>query len=169
MMSNTNTISHQPQILLAPYRNGVIMLILLSTLGWANPNCSLESCTENDNHPTELSVQEKPLKPCSTNPMTGFYRDSYCRTGANDRGIHVVCATMNQEFLSFTKSKGNDLSSPAPQYGFPGLKVGDQWCLCAARWKEAQQAGKAPKVVLEATSKAALRITPLSLLKQHIQ
>ena len=169
MMSNTNTISQQLKILLAPYRNGVIMLILLGTLVWANPNCSLASCTEKENHPTELSVQEKPLKPCSTDPMTGFYRDSYCRTGAKDRGIHVVCATMNQEFLSFTKSKGNDLSSPAPQYGFPGLKVGDQWCLCAARWQEAQQAGKAPKVVLEATSKAALKITPLPLLKQYVQ
>ena len=154
---------------LALYLDGATMLFLLSALGFANPNCSLESCSEKDNHPTELSVQKKPLQPCSTDPVTGFYRDSYCRTGANDRGIHVVCATMNQEFLSFTKSKGNDLSSPAPQYGFPGLKVGDRWCLCAARWKEAQQAGKAPTVVLESTSAAALKITPLSLLKQHIK
>ena len=154
---------------LALYLDGAAMLFLLSTFGYANPNCSLESCSEKDNHPTELSVQKKPLKPCSTDPMTGFYRDSYCRTGANDRGIHVVCATMNQEFLSFTKSKGNDLSSPAPQYGFPGLKVGDRWCLCAARWKEAQQAGKAPTVVLESTSASALKITPLSLLRQHVK
>ena len=145
------------------------MLILLCALVWANPNCSLDSCTGEDNHPTELSVNQQPLKPCSTDPMTGFYRDSYCRTGANDRGVHVVCATMNQGFLAFTKSKGNDLSSPAPQYGFPGLKVGDRWCLCAARWKEAQQAGKAPTVVLESTSKAALKITPLSLLQSHTQ
>lgn len=168
-MSNTNTISHLFETLLALYRNGESMLILLSVMGWANPNCSLESCMEEDNHPTEFSVQAKPLKPCSTEPMTGFYRDSYCRTGTNDRGVHVVCATMNQAFLAFTKSKGNDLSSPAPQYGFPGLKVGDRWCLCAARWKEAQEAGKAPTVVLEATSNAALKITPLSLLQQHAQ
>ena len=145
------------------------MLILLSTFGWADQNCSLASCKEPSNPTTELSVQDTPLRPCSTDPMTGFFRDSFCRTGSKDRGIHVVCATMNEAFLSFTKSKGNDLSHPAPQYGFPGLKVGDRWCLCAARWKEAQQAGKAPKVILESTSKAALNIIPRSLLDQHVE
>lgn len=143
------------------------MLVFLFSMSFANPNCSLESCPKEDLTPQESSVLSKPLQPCSTAPMTGFYRDSYCRTGANDRGIHVVCATMNKEFLSFTQEKGNDLSTPAPQYGFPGLKVGDNWCLCAARWKEAQEAGKAPSVILSSTSKAALRIIPFETLTHH--
>ena len=143
------------------------MLILLTKLLWADPNCSLATCPDEEVSTPELSVADQPLQPCSANPMTGFYRDSYCRTGPEDRGIHVVCATMNQAFLTYTKSRGNDLSSPAPRYGFPGLKEGDKWCLCAGRWKEAQQAGKAPPVILESTSKAALRTLELSTLKLH--
>ena len=146
---------------------GDAMFIFLYPLAFAGPNCSLETCPEEAEQKNELSVLSQPLQSCSSNPMTGFYRDSYCRTGNEDRGVHVVCATMTQEFLSYTKSKGNDLSTPAPRYGFPGLKVGDKWCLCARRWKEAQQAGKAPLVMLEATSKAALRILSLSDLKEH--
>lgn len=96
------------------------------------------------------------LKTCCTDPMTGFYRDGKCNTGPSDYGTHVVCAEMTQAFLEFTKSKGNDLSTPIPEYNFPGLKPGDKWCLCALRWREAQQAGKAPKVVLESTHKKAL-------------
>lgn len=88
---------------------------------------------------------------CCTSPMTGFYRDGYCQTGPTDTGRHVVCAIMTEEFLTFTKSKGNDLSTPRPEYQFPGLKPGDGWCLCALRWKEAYQAGVAPSVKLEAT------------------
>ncbi|MEM8583071.1 MAG: DUF2237 domain-containing protein [Bacteroidota bacterium] len=104
---------------------------------------------------------------CSTNPMTGFYRDGCCRTGEEDRGTHVVCARMTEAFLTFTKSRGNDLSTPNPRYRFPGLKPGDQWCLCALRWREAYEAGVAPPVVLEATHEKALRYVSLEALKAH--
>ena len=144
-----------------------MILSFFYQIALAGPNCSLENCPEEEEQKSELSVSNQPLQSCSTDPMTGFYRDSYCRTGSEDRGIHVVCATMTQDFLSYTKSKGNDLSTPAPRYGFPGLKVGDRWCLCARRWEEAQNAGKAPLVILEATSKAALRTLSISLLKKH--
>lgn len=97
------------------------------------------------------------LQACCFQPKTGFYRDGYCHTGPTDSGRHVVCAEMTQEFLDFTKSRGNDLCTPFPQFDFPGLKVGDRWCLCALRWKEAFDAGKAPKVILESTNEAALR------------
>ncbi|MEM9895034.1 MAG: DUF2237 domain-containing protein [Bacteroidota bacterium] len=96
------------------------------------------------------------LIPCSTNPMTGFFRDGCCKTGAFDTGTHTVCAIMTEEFLSFTKSKGNDLTSPIAAYDFPGLKPGDHWCLCVNRWKEALDAGVAPKLVLEATNERTL-------------
>lgn len=106
------------------------------------------------------------LKSCCTNPMTGFYRDGFCKTGPNDYGVHVVCAQVTSEFLSYTKSRGNDLSSPVGTH-FPGLKPGDKWCLCASRWLEAYHAGKAPKVVLESTHEKALSIIPLEILKTH--
>ncbi len=93
---------------------------------------------------------------CCTDPMAGFYRDGYCRTGPMDSGRHVVCAIMTEDFLQYTKSKGNDLSTPIPQYDFPGLKAGDAWCLCALRWKEAFDAGVAPQVKLEATDASVL-------------
>ena len=98
------------------------------------------------------NVFGSPLEPCCYEPLTGYFRDGFCRTDATDRGTHVVCARMTKEFLAFSKSKGNDLSTPRPIYQFPGLKPGDQWCLCATRWKEAMLAGAAPKVVLEATN-----------------
>ena len=98
----------------------------------------------------------EPLKACCTDPMTGFYRDGLCRTDQFDQGSHTVCALVTIEFLEFSKSKGNDLSTPRPEYDFPGLKPGDKWCLCALRWKEAYQAGFAPKVDLEATNEKAL-------------
>jgi uncharacterized protein len=98
----------------------------------------------------------EPLKACCTDPMTGFYRDGLCRTDQFDQGSHTVCALVTREFLEFSKSKGNDLSTPRPEYDFPGLKPGDKWCLCALRWKEAYQAGFAPKVDLEATNEKAL-------------
>ena len=139
----------------------------------ADENCLLESCTaaEEPLQPTSYSVLNKTLQSCSSDPVTGFFRDSYCRTDTQDRGVHVVCATMTEEFLQYTKSKGNDLSSPAPQYGFVGLQKGDRWCLCAARWYEAYLAGAAPPVHLEATDKKALQIVPQSVLteKQHRQ
>lgn len=107
------------------------------------------------------------LAECGRDPLTGFYRTGYCETGPGDSGVHVVCAEVTEEFLSFTKSKGNDLSTPAPQFGFPGLKPGDRWCLCASRWAEAERAGKAPKVVLEATHAKAVEIVPLEALLRH--
>lgn len=91
------------------------------------------------------------LKTCCDAPMTGYYRDGKCNTGAGDYGAHVVCAQLTEEFLHFTKSKGNDLSTPVPEFNFPGLKPGDRWCLCASRWKEASDAGFAPPIILQST------------------
>lgn len=107
------------------------------------------------------------LKPCSLDPLTGFFRDGCCETGPTDRGRHIVCAVMTEEFLAFSKAQGNDLSSPAPHYGFAGLKPGDQWCLCLERRKEAHRAGKAPKVILAATHQIALERIPLETLKPY--
>ncbi|WP_245704923.1 DUF2237 family protein [Belnapia rosea] len=108
-----------------------------------------------------------PLLPCSVAPLTGFYRDGCCNTGIEDRGLHTVCVQVTAEFLAFSRSCGNDLSTPVPQYGFPGLRPGDRWCLCAARWEQARQAGVAPRVLLEATHVAALEICALDDLKAH--
>ena len=105
------------------------------------------------------------LQVCCTNPLTGFFRDGYCRTGADDLGRHVVCAIMTSAFLEFTRSKGNDLSTPIPAYNFPGLKPGDKWCLCALRWKEAFDAGVAPPIFPEATHIRALDYIPLEILQ----
>jgi len=99
--------------------------------------------------------------------MTGFYRNGKCETGNKDLGRHVVCAQVTQEFLEFTQAQGNDLSTPLPLYGFPGLKEGDRWCLCASRWKEALDAGVAPPVILWATHEAALKYVSLKDLKKH--
>ena len=108
------------------------------------------------------------LEICCTSPMTGFYRDGYCATGPSDHGRHVVCAVMTQAFLDYTKAQGNDLCTARPEYQFPGLKAGDKWCLCAVRWKEALEAGVAPKVILEATHAKALTIVSLEDLKAHV-
>jgi uncharacterized protein (DUF2237 family) len=106
------------------------------------------------------------LEPCSTDPMTGFFRDGCCNTSPQDVGSHTVCVVMTAEFLAFSKSCGNDLSTPAPHFGFPGLKPEDRWCLCAPRWREALQAGKAPFVVLRATHEGALGYCRLADLKR---
>lgn len=98
---------------------------------------------------------------CSTEPMTGFYRDGCCNSDEEDAGIHSVCVVLTDEFLAFSKLRGNDLSTPRPEYMFPGLKAGDRWCLCAARWVEAYRAGCAPKVVLEATHERTLELVEL--------
>ncbi len=107
------------------------------------------------------------LVDCSTNPLTGFFRDGCCRTGAEDVGVHVVCVRATGEFLEFSRSRGNDLSTPRPALSFPGLKPGDQWCLCASRWGEALDAGVAPPVVLEATHVSALEFANLADLRAH--
>lgn len=107
------------------------------------------------------------LAPCSTNPLTGFFRDGQCNTCAEDRGSHTVCAVMTAEFLAFSKYVGNDLSTPRPEFDFSGLKPGDHWCLCAARFLQAHDEGCAPKVDLSATHEMALDIVPLDVLEQH--
>jgi len=107
------------------------------------------------------------LQCCCTNPLTGFYRDGYCRTGADDFGLHTVCAVITEPFLQFSQSRGNDLTTPRPEYEFPGLKAGDRWCLCVERWLEAFEAGCAPSVVLEASHISALEFVDLKHLKAH--
>jgi uncharacterized protein (DUF2237 family) len=115
----------------------------------------------------QRNVLGAPLTECGLRPVTGFFRDGCCNTGPEDRGLHTVCAVMTDEFLRFSKEHGNDLSTPVPEFGFPGLKAGDRWCLCAARWCEALEAGKAPRVVLGATNEATLEIVDLADLKAH--
>jgi len=107
------------------------------------------------------NVLGRPLAVCSGKPLAGFYRDGCCNTGEEDLGSHTVCAEMTTAFLAYTKMQGNDLSRPRPEFGFPGLKVGDRWCVCAARWKEALDVGLAPPVDLEATHEAALNVVSL--------
>jgi len=113
-----------------------------------------------------LNVLGDPLVPCSYDPLTGFYRDGCCNTDAHDHGSHVVCAKMTQDFLAFSRSRGNDLVTPMPEYRFAGLKPGDRWCLCALRWLEAFQAGVAPHVVLESTHQKALEYVTLEQLRE---
>ncbi|WP_422033231.1 DUF2237 family protein [Roseovarius sp.] len=108
------------------------------------------------------------LAHCSDDPVTGFFRDGHCNTCAEDHGSHTVCALMTAEFLAYSKYVGNDLSTPRPEFGFAGLKPGDQWCLCAARFLQAHDEGCAPQVRLEATHERALDIVPLEVLKQHV-
>ena len=107
------------------------------------------------------------LIPCSMEPLTGFYRDGHCQVGPEDHGCHAVCCEVNEQVLEFSKSRGNDLSTPMPMYGFPGLKPGDRWCVCAGRWKEALDEGFACPVVLEATSEAALQYVSRSILEEY--
>ena len=128
---------------------------------------SVRDLIQGEGNESARNVLGGPLQPCSFDPNTGFFRDGHCHTCAQDHGSHTVCAVMTAEFLAFSKSRGNDLSSPMPQFEFPGLKAGDHWCLCAGRWLEAYEAGKAPKVNLEATNEAALAIVPLEALHEH--
>ena len=113
------------------------------------------------------SVLGENLALCCSSPVTGFYRDGFCQTGAQDLGVHVICAQVTDEFLDYSKAQGNDLRTPAPMFNFVGLKAGDRWCLCASRWKEALDAGVAPPVDLAATHEAALKIVSLDELKKH--
>ena len=114
-----------------------------------------------------VNVFGGPLAPCSTDPVTGFFRDGHCNTCAADRGSHTVCAVMTAEFLALSKYLGNDLSTPRPEFRFPGLKPGDHWCLCAARFLQAHDEGAAPQVNLAATHRSALEIVPLEVLERH--
>lgn len=119
----------------------------------------------NGHRPKPKNVLGGDLQVCCTSPMTGFYRDGTCRTGADDTGRHTVCAEVTEQFLEFSMARGNDLVTPHPEWNFPGLKPGDKWCVCVLRWKEAYEAGVAPPVVLEATNEAALRVVTLEELK----
>jgi len=112
----------------------------------------------------DVNVVGGALLPCSTEPLTGFFRDGCCATGEEDLGSHTVCAVMTEEFLAFSRQAGNDLSTPRPEWGFAGLEPGDRWCVCAARWLEAHQAGHAPPVVLGATHARALEVVPIEAL-----
>lgn len=116
---------------------------------------------------TARNVLGQELMPCSNAPLTGFYRNGCCETGPDDTGLHTVCAVMTAAFLAFSRSVGNDLSTPRPDFNFPGLRPGDRWCLCAPRWKEALDAGAAPGVVLEATHEETLAIVTLDVLRAH--
>jgi uncharacterized protein (DUF2237 family) len=115
----------------------------------------------------QKNVFGEPLQTCSDRPLTGFFRTGCCHTGPEDLGMHTVCVQVTADFLAFSKSRGNDLSTPQPDFGFPGLQPGDRWCLCAARWLEALEAGSAPRVVLGATHEATLEIVDLDDLKRH--
>lgn len=115
----------------------------------------------------DVNVLGGTLEPCSRSPMTGFFRNGCCSTGPLDQGMHVVCVQVTQEFLAYSLSAGNDLSTPHPEWEFPGLKEGDRWCLCALRWREALHAGVAPKVYLQSTHQAVLRVVSLSDLQKY--
>jgi uncharacterized protein (DUF2237 family) len=120
----------------------------------------------NDNG-KQRNVRGGRLQACSRDPLTGFYRNGKCESGPDDLGCHAVCAVMTAEFLAFSKERGNDLSTPRPEFGFEGLQPGDRWCLCAPRWREALEAGMAPAVVLEATGEAALQYVSRSILEEY--
>jgi uncharacterized protein (DUF2237 family) len=115
----------------------------------------------------QRNVFGEPLVSCSERPLTGFYRSGCCHTGPEDLGLHTVCVEVTAEFLAFSKDRGNDLSTPRPEFGFPGLEPGDRWCLCAARWREAFEAGRAPRVILSATHEATLELVELGDLKRY--
>lgn len=106
------------------------------------------------------------LEVCSEKPLTGFFRDGCCNTGEQDAGSHTVCVQVTKDFLEFSRFRGNDLSTPRPEFGFPGLKAGDRWCLCAERWREAHAAGMAPRIFLRSTHKRALDVVPIEVMKQ---
>jgi uncharacterized protein (DUF2237 family) len=116
--------------------------------------------------PQQKNVLGQPLEPCGMDPLTGFYRDGCCTTGPDDLGVHTVCCIVTADFLATSARQSNDLSTPMPQYGFPGLQPGDRWCVCAARWLQAQRAGAACPVVLESTHEATLEIVPFEVLLQ---
>lgn len=114
-----------------------------------------------------LNVFGEPLEPCGSDPVTGYYRDGCCNTSSQDAGSHTVCARVTEEFLAFSRSRGNDLVTPRPEFGFPGLRPGDRWCLCAGRWLEAERRGAAPRVVLRATHQAALDTVSMERLRPY--
>jgi uncharacterized protein len=151
----------------------LLLVIFISNMSFAQAKVKqLENCGNtktknkiNKMDSTQLNVLGQPLALASIDPLTGYYRNGYCQTDINDRGLHVVAAIVTDEFLQYSKQKGNDLITPYPESNFPGLKAGDVWCLCVMRWKEALDAGVAPPVVLEATNIKALQFVSLDQLK----
>ena len=133
----------------------------------AHSACIVLTMIKNIENEYQLNVIGTSLIPCSMDPLTGFYRNGCCDTGPDDQGSHTVCVVLTEAFLRFSKAAGNDLSTPVPAWGFPGLKPGDKWCLCASRWQQALQAGVAPNVILEATNAASLEYVELDDLKAH--
>jgi len=117
--------------------------------------------------PTELNVLGEPLSPCSSDPLTGFFRTGYCAAGPDSAAVHLVCIQATDDFLGYSRSVGNDLTTPMPQFAFPGLVAGNRWCLVAQRWLQAHQAGKAPRVFLRSTNQAVLGLIPLDVLKAY--
>jgi|TARA_B000000475_G_scaffold271160_1_gene268255 uncharacterized protein (DUF2237 family) len=115
----------------------------------------------------QLNIKKMPIEPCSLEPLTGFYRNGCCDTGENDRGIHTVCVILTEEFLEFSKNVGNDLSTPIPEYDFPGLLPGQKWCLCANRWLEAYNSGLAPPIIAESTNIKTLEIIDIDIINQY--
>ena len=115
----------------------------------------------------ELNVLGEPLESCCESPMTGYFRDGFCRTDSTDSGQHLTCVVLTDEFLTFSKVRGNDLSTPRPEYGFPGLKAGDRWCLCAERWTEALEAGVAPNLHLKSTHSKKLSLVQIEVLERY--
>ena len=115
----------------------------------------------------QLNIKNMPIEPCSFEPLTGFYRNGCCDTGDNDRGIHTVCVILTEEFLEFSKNVGNDLSTPIPEYDFPGLLPGQKWCLCANRWLEAFESNCAPNILAKSTNLEALKIIPFEIIKKY--
>ncbi len=149
-----------------------VFLLLIPTLTIDAQQCEKSAQGTGMSNEADLSgvknVIGTPLVQCGCAPMTGFHRDGYCRTETRDVGRHTVCAIVTDEFLEFTRQRGNDLSTPAPQFRFPGLKAGDRWCLCVSRWKEAYDAGVAPPVILEATHEQALQTVTLEELRSKV-
>ncbi|WP_370561684.1 DUF2237 family protein [Cyanobium sp. NS01] len=128
----------------------------------------MDHVTQTSTRPVaDQNVLGEPLELCSCEPMTGWFRDGNCRTNGADLGRHTVCCVVNEAFLNYSRAQGNDLSTPAPQYGFPGLRAGDHWCVCAPRWLEAYEDGMAPPVRLQATEASTLEVIPLEVLRQH--
>jgi uncharacterized protein len=136
-----------------------LVLLVLPSVNYLSSNFMKEH--------NQLNVFGSELELCCSSPMTGFYRDGHCHTGPTDYGTHTVCAIMSDEFLAFSKSKGNDLSTPRPEFSFPGLKAGDKWCLCVLRWKEALEAGMAPPILLKSTHDKSLEYVSLIDLSEN--
>lgn len=133
----------------------------------STPDSALSRTREASSTAMAKNVLGNDLEVCGLDPLTGFYRDGYCSTGTEDSGVHTVCAVVSEEFLTFSAERGNDLTTPRPEYGFSGLRPGDRWCLCASRWAEARDAGVAPPVVLDATHARSLEWATLSELRDH--